>query len=40
MIINGNTCIKTDGGDYILLADYGSDGLCVVSQSDIPEDAI
>lgn len=32
MVFNGISSIQTDGGDLIVLADYGREGLSVVKQ--------
>ena len=40
MIINGIPRIKDDGGDYLILTDYGGEGLAVTSQWGSLEEAI
>ena len=40
MILTNTNKIKKDGGDYILLADYGSEGFAVVGQYKDSQSAI
>lgn len=40
MILNGIRKIDDDGGDYVVLVDYGQEGLCVRHQTDSRAKAI
>lgn len=40
MIFNGSEKIKDDGGDYLVLTDYGCEGLSVTHQAATHEDAL
>ena len=40
MIFNGSSKIKNDGGDYLVLTDYGCEGFAVTHQAATHEDAL
>lgn len=40
MIFNGSSKIKDDGGDYLVLVDYGCEGFSVSHQAATHEDAL
>lgn len=40
MIFNGSSKIKDDGGDYIILTDYGCEGISVSHQAATHEEAL
>ena len=40
MIFNGSDKIKDNGSDYLVLTDYGSEGLAVTYQATTHEDAL
>ena len=40
MIFNGSDKIKDDGGDYLVLTDYGCEGFSVTHQTETHEDAL
>ena len=39
MKLNGISKIDNEGGDYLVLTDYGQEGLSVTHQCDTPEEA-
>lgn len=40
MKINRTSKIDDDGGDWLILTDWGSDGMSVTSQHESPEEAL
>jgi hypothetical protein len=40
MIFNGSSKIKDDGGDYLVIVDYGCEGFSVSHQAQTHEDAL